>query len=147
MNLIRNLIAFVIILALLPIFMLAFRYTADLPFSYDEIADEIALCQLREMMLISYDLEFGNRVLEFRYKNRDCSLSLINGKLIMQPGTQIFLAELEDLHFEEKNGVIYVCYQKKNGDRERVIASQRGFYIDAFSDCDVRSDQPDSGEE
>ena len=108
---IRNLAGLFIILSLLPIGMSAFRYTADVPFEYDEISDELALSQLREIMLITYDLHFRSDVLSFRYQNRDFTLSLVNGKLLLQPGTQIFLADLEEMHFEERNGVIYVSYR------------------------------------
>ncbi|MBQ6334094.1 MAG: hypothetical protein IJI46_03365 [Erysipelotrichaceae bacterium] len=147
MNLIRNLLGFVIIMSLLPITMLAFDYTADLPFEYSEISDELCLAQLREMLLISYDLQFSERALYFTYGNKDASLSLIGDKLILHPGTQIFLAQLDDLYFEERNGVIYVCYQRKNKNYERAILCARGFYLDAFSDCDVGDDLPDRSEE
>ncbi len=147
MNLIRNLAALMIILALLPIGMSAFRYVSDLPFRYHEISDEIALSQLREMMLIAYDKEFHDEILSFRYRNKDFTLSMINGRLILHPGTQIFLADLDEMHFEERNGVIYVCYQREGKKAERVICSAGGFHLDAFSDCDVRDPVPDRPEE
>ena len=147
MNLIRNLVGFAIILSLLPVSMLAFRYTADLPFVYSEICDEVSLCQLREMMLIAYDSTFSWNALQFRYKNKECILSQVGDKLLLQPGTQIFLADLDELHFQEKNGVIYVCYRRGKQEYERVLASREGLYLDNFSDCDVRDDQPDRSEE
>ncbi len=147
MNLIRNLAGLLIILSLLPIAMTAFRYTADIPFLYYEISDEVTLAQLREILLIAYDMRAGYSALSFRYQNREFSLSLVNGKLILQPGTQIYLADLDELHFEERNGVIYVCYERDGKENERVIASARGFYLDDFSDCDVHDDIADRDEE
>lgn len=147
MNLIRNLAGLMIILSLLPIGMMAFRYTADIPFVYDEISDELALVQLREILLIAYDMHFQDQVLSFHYKNRDFTLSKVNDKLMLQPGTQIFLADIDEMYFENRNGVIYVSYERQGKRNERVIASSEGFYIDLFSDCDVSDDLADRFEE
>ena len=147
MNLIRNIAGLLIILSLLPIAMMAFRFTSHIPFSYSEISDELALMQLRESMLISYDLHFSSDELSFMLHNKEFALSKVNDKLIMSPGTQIFLADIDDLYFETRNGVIYVCYRRNEKEYERVIASAEGFYLDDFSDCHVRDDVADCGEE
>ena len=142
MNLIRNLIGLIITVVLLPLFLLAFRYVSEISFDYDQINDEIAISQLREQLLISYDLQFSKNILRFRYKNDDFRLSEVNGMLLLQPGTQIYLNDIDALHFERKNGCIYVVYERDRKEYEKVIASEKGIYIDAFSFCDVsnRSD-------
>ena len=147
MNLIRNMAGLLIILSLLPIAMTAFRFTADIPFSYTEVFDELSLMQLRQSLLISYDLSYTENELSFVLHNKDFTLSQVNDKLILQPGTQIYLSDIDALHFERKNGVIYVSYEKDNKRYERVIAAAEGFYLDDFSDCDVRDDEPDRSEE
>ncbi len=147
MNMIRNIAGLMIILSLLPIAMEAFRFSAAIPFEYDEVFDELSLYQLRESLLISYDLQFSDSALYFSLHNKDFSLSKVNDKLIMQPGTQIFLSKVDSLYFEERNGVIYVCYRKDEKEYERALVSARGFYLDRFSDCDVRDDEPDRSEE
>jgi len=147
MNLIRNLVALIIVLSLLPLCLLGFRYTAGIKFDYDEINDEIALCQLREILLISYDMHVSSNRLDFRYRNDDFRLSLVNEKLILQPGTQIFLNDIDDVSFKKSNGCIYVCYRKENHEYERVIAKAEGIYLDRFSDCDVRDDGDDHRQE
>ncbi len=146
MNLLRNVAGLFIILFLLPILLLAFRYTSKLPFSYSEVYDELSLMQLRESLLISYDLVFGENTLSFTLHNRQFSLSLVGDKLIMQPGTQIFLADIDELHFAKRNGVIYVCYRRDGKEFERTIAVAEGFYLDRFSDCNVCADGSDCGE-
>ena len=146
MNMIRNLAGLLIILFLLPIAMCAFSFTASLPFTYTEVFDELSLHQLRETLLISYDMEAGYDALTFSLRNRDFILSKVNDKLILHPGTQIFLAGVDELHFEERGTVIYVCYRKGAKEYERAIASARGFYLDSFSDCDVRDDVADRDE-
>ena len=146
MSLIRNIAGLFIILTLLPILLMAFHYTSKLPFTYAEVYDELSLMQLRESLLISYDLVFGTDELSFILHNREFSLALVGDKLIMKPGTQIFLANVDELHFLERNGVIYVCYRRDEKDFERAIAGAAGFHLDRFSDCDVRDDEPDRGE-
>lgn len=140
MNLIRNLIGLIITITMLPLCVLAFKFTANIKFDYNQINDEIALCQLRENLLISYDMNVSSDELNFRYKNKDYKLSLINNKLVLQPGTQIFLNDVDNLYFNNRNGCIYVCYEKENKYYERVIANKEGFYIDDFSGCDVLTD-------
>lgn len=144
MNLIRNLIGLIITCAMLPMCMLSFKYIANIEFDYNKINDEIALCQLRENLLISYDMRVSSDSLNFIYKNKNYSLSLVNNKLILQPGTQIYLYDVDDLSFDIKNNCIYVSYSRGDKDYERVIASQTGIYINDFSSCDVLINDCDS---
>ena len=147
MNLIRNLVGLIITAALLPLFLLAFRYVTEIGFDYNQINDEIAISQLREQMLISYDLKFSRNMLAFRYKNDDFRLSEVNGMLLLQPGTQIYLNDVEGLYFEKRNGCIYVVYERDGKEYEQVIVSEKGIYIDAFSLCDVSDRDDDFDEE
>lgn len=147
MNLIRNILGLIITITMLPICIEAFIYTGNIKFDYNEINDEIALCQLREQLLISYDLEADTSELNFIYKNKNCKLSMVNNKLIMQPGTQIYLNEIDDLFFDTKNGCIYVNYIRDDKEYERIICKQEGLYIDDFSDCDVFTIECDSSQE
>lgn len=136
-----------IIASMLPICSLCFRFTGSLPFTYSEISDEICISQLREIMLISYDLEYGYDTLEFTYCNKTFTLSQVNDHLILQPGTQIMIDEIDDVHFEIRNGCIYACYEKKGKEYERIICKSEGIHLDRFSDCHVCDDESDSGEE
>lgn len=147
MNLIRNLIGLIITITMLPVCIEAFMFGSRIPFDYDEINDEIALEQLREQLLISYDMNISSDQLNFVYKNKNFTLSLVNGKLLLQPGTQMYLNDVENLYFDSRDGCIYVCYEKGNKQFERVLCKQERFYIDDFSDCDVLVDEPDSFEE
>ena len=122
-------------------------YTSKIEFDYNEINDELALYQLRETLLIAYDMHISNNQLNFIYKNKNFKLSLVNNKLIMQPGTQIYLNDINNLSFKTKHGCIYVIYERDNKKYERVISKQEGIYIDNFSDCDVFTDECDCSQE
>lgn len=146
MNLIRNLTGLLIIVSMLPICTMAFKYTSNIPFEYNEVSDELALAELRELLLITYDMDVSYDSLNFIYQNKNYSLSMVNNKLLLQPGTQIYLNDIDDLHFEIRGNAIYVMYQRKNKNYERAIGSSTGIYLDRFSDCDVHDDVTDSSE-
>lgn len=147
MNQIRNIIGIIILITILPLSSLAFNYVSKIDFNYNEINDELALCQLREYLLISYDIKVNHYSLDFIYKNKDFSLNLVNNKLLMQPGTQIILNDIDDVYFERKGEYIYVVYTKNNETYERIIASKKGIYLDEFSDCFIDNDVSDSDQE
>lgn len=137
MNMLRTISGLIIVLIMLPLCVMAFNYIADIRFEYSEINDEIALSQLRENLLIIYDLHFGRDTLNFRYKNNDFRLSLVNRKLILQPGTQIYLDDIDDLYFEKRGELIYVIYERNDKQYERILCTEKGIHLDEFSDCDV----------
>ena len=147
MSLIRNLIGLIITITMLPICIEAFTFTSKIPFSYNEINDEIALSQLREQLLIAYDMSASENELNFIYKNKEFKLSLVNRKLLLQPGSQMYLNDVDNLFFDEKDGCIYVCYERQNKQYERIISKQEGLYIDDFSACDVLADERDCSQE
>lgn len=147
MNLIRNLIGLIITITMLPICIQAFIYTSNIEFDYNQISDELALAQLREQLLIAYDMTINANEINFIYKNKDFKLSLVNRKLILQPGTQIYLNDLDNLYFDLRGEKVFVCYEKDNKKYERVICKQEGLYIDNFSNCNVFDDVDYSDEE
>lgn len=147
MNQIRNIIGIIILITILPLSSLAFNYVSKIDFNYNEINDELALCQLREYLLISYDIKVNHYSLDFIYKNKNFNLNLVNNKLLMQPGTQIILNDIDDVYFERKGEYIYVVYTKNNETYERIIASTKGIYLDEFSDCFIDNDVSDSDQE
>ncbi len=147
MNQIRNIIGIIILITILPLSSLAFNYVSKIDFNYNDINDELALCQLREYLLISYDIKVNHYSLDFIYKNKNFNLNLVNNKLLMQPGTQIILNDIDDVYFERKGEYIYVVYTKNNETYERIIASTKGIYLDEFSDCFIDNDVFDSDQE
>ena len=84
--------------------------------------------------------------LSFIYQNKQFTLSNVNDKMLLQPGTQIFLYDIDDLRFESKGDTIYVLYERNNKKYERALCKRSGIYIDSFSDCDVYDDVPDRSE-
>lgn len=143
----RNLVALYIVLLMLPLTLTVFNYVANVSFNYNEINDEIALNQLRNDLLFIYDLDYFYDELRFIYKDRKCSLKMRNNKLILSPGTQIYLYDVDDLYFVINNDCIYVNYERNNKQYKRVLCFAKGLYIDNFSSCDDNDTVFDTGEE
>lgn len=135
MNLTRNIIALIITLAILPLCASSFTMISNINFTYDEINNELALVDLRRILLLSYNLMMNNNQLNFIYKNKDYSLSLVNNRLVLSPGYQMFLNNVDDLSFFSKDNCIYIDYEIDGKHYERVIGSKEGIYIDEFSNC------------
>ena len=131
----------------LPLSSLALNYVSRIDYDYSQINDEIAIYQLRELLLIAYDMYVSSDEINFTYQNKTFRLSLVNGRLLLQPGTQIFLDEIDNLYFEETSGLVYVNYEKNNKQHQKVLTGSNGIYLDEFSDCALSDDVADSDEE
>jgi len=143
----RSILSIMIACLLLPLSLLAILYTSKIDFSYLEVNDEISLQELRENLLFIYDLSFSEYELDFIYKGKEYSLSQVNDKLIMQPGTIIYLDDIEDLSFKEEDNCIFVNYVRNNQTYSRVICQKQSLYLEQFSDCVIDSELSDSSEE
>lgn len=146
MNLTRTILALVITISILPLCSSLFSLISDISFNYDEVNDELALVDLRRIMLLAYDVYISYDEINFIYQDKDYRLGLTNNNLVLSPGYQLFANDVDELHFEQRNNCIYVIYQRKNKYYEKVIGSASGFYLDEFSDCHDDSDD-DSGEQ
>lgn len=147
MNLIRTIVSLLIIMIFLPLSSLCLNYVSRIDYDYSEINDEIAIYQLRELLLIAYDLRIYNDEISFTYQDKTFTLSLVNGRLLLQPGTQIYLDEVDNLYFTEASNLIYLNYEKKNKQYQKVLTKANGIYLDEFSDCTLSDDDFDSSQE
>lgn len=86
--------------------------------TYSLWQDEIALAQLRRELTLAKDLSFENHQLHYRLGQQEKVLLLVNEKLILQPGTQIFLEKIQFVSFEEFEKKIYLVYRSNYGERK-----------------------------
>lgn len=136
MNLSRAILALIITLCILPLCVSSFRMVSNIEFNYDEVNDELALNDLRRILLLAYDLDIKGYELDFVYQGKDYCLSLNNNRLVLSPGYQMFLNDVDVLSFKERHGCVFVRYERKNKSYERAICSAQRFYLDEFSNCD-----------
>lgn len=131
----------------MPLSSLTLDYVSRIDYDYSEINDEIAMYQLRELLLIAYDIEIYDDEINFTYQDKTFRLSLINNRLILTPGTQIYLDEVDNLYFMQSDGLIYVNYEKDDRQYQKVLINADGIYLDKFSDCTLSDDVIDSTQE
>ena len=90
----------------------------------DIISDEVSIMQLRRMLLISYDIETDSDKLSFNYQDRNFVLSRVNNNLIIQPGTQIVLMDIDEVYFIDEEDNIYISYIKNEEKYERLLCKK-----------------------
>ena len=83
----------------------------------EEVQDEIALAQMRRILMLSYKVENRGSTLAYTYQDREFRLSMVNGNLIIQPGTQMVLTRISNARFESVGEVIYVVYSREEKER------------------------------
>ncbi len=91
---------------------------------HQDIQDEVSLNQLRRTLLLAEDVACLNDHITFTYHEKECDLVLCNQKLILKPGTQIYLLDIDDVYFYEANHVLYLQYQRKDETYEAVLTYQ-----------------------
>ena len=103
--------------------------------------DNIAMMQLRKILLLSYDANVYNESLEFKYKDEDWTLYVTSsnnlnlGKSKGYSGTQIYLYDVENVSFRQEDNCIFINYTRKNKEYEFNIGKAQGLYISDFPDC------------
>lgn len=132
--LLRTILAILVITTILPISVRCIFYVARLNLDYSDVNDELALMQLRRTLMISYDLENYGDLLRFIKGDNTFELKKINGRLVLEPGYQMFLDGIDDLYFIESNNCLIMVYEKNGNEYETPIFKSKGIYIDDFSD-------------
>lgn len=80
------------------------------------LQDEIAIIQLRRYLAIAYDLEVNDNQIAFTRADEDMRLHVVNRNLIIQPGTYIFLDDIDHVYFYTRVNTVMMEYQR--GDQE-----------------------------
>lgn len=107
------LLSLLIVLMLVPSILLCLS-CMDRALAFQEsVQDEIAIQQLRRVLVLSYDVEVNGNSLSFRYQGKERQLNYIHDKLMIQPGTWIFLTELDECNLYQENDIIYVSYERE----------------------------------
>lgn len=143
----RTIIALIVTISLLPLAVDVISYCANLKFEYEYVNDEISLYQLRRILLISYDLNNNGYSLDFIYHNEDYSLNLLNNRLVLQPGYQMYLDNVDYLEFIEEGNTLFVHYVKNDEEYKTPIAKTNGIYLADFSNPDDEFDSDNDGDE
>ena len=88
------------------------------------LQDQIALVQLRHYLAVAYDIELQPTMISFQRQHEEMRLRLVNQNLIIQPGTQIFLMDIESAMFHLENNSVILRYVRENQEYEVFLCKQ-----------------------
>lgn len=88
------------------------------------LQDQIALVQLRHYLAVAYDIELQPTMISFQRQQEEMRLRLVNQNLIIQPGTQIFLMDIESAMFYLENDSVILRYVRENQEYEVFLCKQ-----------------------
>ena len=88
------------------------------------LQDQIALVQLRRYLAVAYDVELLPSSLTFQRQQEEMRLSVVNQNLIVQPGTQIFLMDIETALFYLEGDSVMLRYVRNQQEYEVYLCKQ-----------------------
>ena len=88
------------------------------------LQDQIALVQLRRYLAVAYDIELLPSSLTFQRQHEEMRLSVVNQNLIVQPGTQMFLMDIEAALFYSEGDSVMLRYIRDNQEYEVFLCKQ-----------------------
>jgi hypothetical protein len=118
---IEILITLMVVAAMIPITVLCIKPFENLLGFNEEIQDQIALSQLRRILLLSYEIKCDPEQITFVYQEKLRNLSCINDHLILSPGTQIFISNIDTAYFIEEGNCIYIVYERQQKQYEKIL--------------------------
>ncbi|MBQ9327841.1 MAG: hypothetical protein IJ225_04840 [Solobacterium sp.] len=75
------------------------------------LQDEMGITQLRRVIAVSEAFEVKEAEVDLTHHGTQMRLRLVNERLVLSdPGTQIFLTDLESMSFQTKGGLLYILY-------------------------------------
>jgi hypothetical protein len=79
----------------------------------EDLQDRTGLAQLRRLINVSDDFQVSEQQVSMLYKGQTMVLRLAGENLILQPGTQYFLTQVDEIHFAVKGTILEICYERK----------------------------------
>ena len=86
-----------------------------------DIEDEIALYQLRQLLLYASEIQYNEDELNFFYFEKEASLVLEKNRIVRKDGYVIYMEDIEKSYFTQKKDCFYISYEKNNKRKERFL--------------------------
>ena len=87
----------------------------------EAIQEKASIHQMRLIYALSKDFYLDGDMLAFTYQEKDFYYSFYEDKLLLNDGYQVFLNDLQEVYFSEKNSCYYLTYTKDMIEYEKVI--------------------------
>lgn len=120
----QMLICLLIVVGLLPIVVGLVQVLVHQTFFEPAMQDEIGLAQLRRVMNVCYQKQINQEGIICKYQGQEVLLSNSSNHLFLQPGTWIFLTEVDDVEYYWEGSLLMMRYSRANHSRDVVIASE-----------------------
>lgn len=120
---IEFLITLLVSCMLLPIVYIAMRLLISHEYFNQNAQDEIALYQLRQILLLVDNISITNDGLSGMLYDEEIRVVYNNKHLYLQPGTQIFITDIEEGYFSNENGLYFFNYLRGNTWMKRVLTN------------------------
>jgi len=120
-TLIECLIALMILCLASSIYLNTMKTLKKLTINTDRIQDINGIHQLSLFLALASDMEVNSDQISYYYKDECFMISLVNDKLIIQPGTNILLLNIDMIEFYQEEDQIILVYKRDNKEMRRVI--------------------------
>lgn len=115
------LISLLICTCLLPITLSCFVLLKNMVNFDSAKQDGIALAQMRKILSVSTEFSYTDEQLSFIYHDDFYSFKMRNKKLLLQPGTQIFLTDIKSANFFKSEGCLWIVYERDKISKTAVL--------------------------
>ena len=116
------LVALIIMLMMFPFIASSFGVISYFKNFDTNLRDMLAIENLKRRMTLIEDVIYDNNSIEFKRFDKVWNLNYKNNKLYLSPGYQLYLDNIDSLHFEIDHNSLYINYVKDNKNFRRAIA-------------------------
>ncbi|MDD7087705.1 hypothetical protein [Galactobacillus timonensis] len=106
------LIALLILCAVLPVFLSQLQTIANLYVRPADLQDAIAITQLRHIFNIAQNITPSGSTLSFQFRGEERILRISGENLILTPGTQYVLTNIEEVSFASEENTVILCWKR-----------------------------------
>jgi hypothetical protein len=115
------LIVMILTAFLIPVIAVSLQVSGKSLHFTETVQDEIAMAQMKKILILSEHYDCSAGTLLFEYQGDPAQMVFMNRHLIMKPGTQIFLSDLDEAVFFERNEMIYLSYRRNETEMTRCL--------------------------
>lgn len=92
-------------------------------FYEESLQDLIGLSQLSRYLILADEIKIENNCIHFKYLDKDMKVDVVNKNLIIQPGTQFVIVNVDYLNFYIENNLLYIEYKRNKNNFKMVITN------------------------
>ena len=120
-TLIECLIALMVLCLASSIYFTAMKKIKNLTINTDRIQDVNGIHQLALSLALATDMEVSSDQITYYYKDESFMISLVNEKLMIQPGTNILLLNIDAIEFFQEDEQVILIYRRDDKEMRRVV--------------------------